>query len=44
VLEALQAFGSELALFTRALEAEDGAALLAAFERARRAREELVPE
>ena len=44
VLEALQQFQSELSGFTRALEEGDGAALLAAFDRAREARHDLVPE
>jgi prephenate dehydrogenase len=44
VLEALRLFGAELELFARALQAEDGPALLSAFERARRAHADLVPE
>jgi prephenate dehydrogenase len=43
LLAALTQFDTELARFRQALEAEDGAALLEAFERARRCREELVP-
>jgi prephenate dehydrogenase len=44
VLEALRQYETELALFGRALEEADGAGLLRAFERARRARLELVPD
>jgi prephenate dehydrogenase len=43
VLEALRQFETELALFTHALENRDAAGLLHAFERARAAREDLVP-
>jgi prephenate dehydrogenase len=43
VLASLRQFEAELALFSRALEDRDGAALLQAFERARAAREDLVP-
>jgi prephenate dehydrogenase len=44
VLAALRQFETELALFARALDGADGDALLAAFDRARHARQELVPE
>jgi prephenate dehydrogenase len=43
VLEALRLFEAELALFARALEDRDAGALFRAFERARAAREDLVP-
>jgi prephenate dehydrogenase len=43
VLEALRQFEAELALFARALDDRDGGQLLKMFERARTAREELVP-
>lgn len=43
LLQALRQFETELALFAAALEDRDAAGLLTAFERARRARTELVP-
>jgi prephenate dehydrogenase len=44
LLEALRQFEAELALFAAALEDRDAAELLRAFERAREARMDLVPE
>ncbi len=43
LLETLRQYETELALFARALEERDAAGLLQAFERARAAREDLVP-
>jgi prephenate dehydrogenase len=43
VLETLQQFEAELSRFAQALQARDGDALLAAFQQARVAREDLIP-